>query len=96
MLLPEYVPRFLRDVKKLEKKKVDISQLVEVANLICQDDEQSIQILKQRHKMHNLDGNWDGARECHVANAGDWLVIWRVKGNVAYFLRTGTHDELFR
>ncbi|KXB81768.1 type II toxin-antitoxin system YafQ family toxin [Varibaculum cambriense] len=46
--------------------------------------------------MHKLSGQWGGSNECHVANAGDWLVIWRTCGQVAYFQRTGTHDELFR
>ena len=36
-------------------------------------------------------------RRCDaLTDAGDWLVIWRVVGGYAHFLRTGTHDELFR
>ncbi len=46
--------------------------------------------------MHKLKGKWMGALECRVAKAGDWLVIWRVVGGSVHFLRTGTHDELFR
>jgi hypothetical protein len=25
--------------------------------------------------MHKLSGKWEGSSECHVANAGDWLVV---------------------
>lgn len=32
----------------------------------------------------------------HVANAGDWLVIWSSNEKVAFFERTGSHDELFK
>ena len=53
-------------------------------------------MLRQRHNMHALSGAWQGSSECHVANAGDWLVIWADDGVTAYFQRTGSHDELFR
>lgn len=46
--------------------------------------------------MHDLKGSWAGSRKCHVANAGDWLVIWREGEGLAVFQRTGSHDELFR
>jgi len=46
--------------------------------------------------MHTLSGNWRVRYECHVANAGDWLVIWSSNDSVAFFERTGSHDELFR
>lgn len=46
--------------------------------------------------MHTLKGSWLGSHECHVANAGDWLLIWRSNEAVAAFQRTGSHDELFR
>lgn len=51
--------------------------------------------LRRRYRMHSLKGNWAGAKECHVANAGDWLLIWITSKTHAYFLRTGTHDDLF-
>ncbi len=46
--------------------------------------------------MHTLSGRWAGRNECHVANAGDWLLIWSSNAEVAFFERTGSHDELFR
>lgn len=46
--------------------------------------------------MHALKGAWAGSSECHVANAGDWLVIWKTGNGLAVIQRTGTHDELFK
>lgn len=46
--------------------------------------------------MHTLKGNWLGSHECHVANAGDWLLIWRANETVVAFQRTGSNVDLFR
>ena len=92
----EPLPSYIRDVKKLLRKHVDVADLNSVVNLIAENSPSSIEILEQRHRMHALKGPWQGHRECHVCNAGDWLLIWTVEAGVAYLERTGTHDELFR
>ena len=91
-----YTSRFERDVKSLVKMHCDLTPLYEVVDLIAEDSERSKAILRQRHNMHALKGAWLGSNECHVANAGDWLVIWRTGNGLAVFQRTGSHDELFR
>jgi mRNA interferase YafQ len=70
--------------------------LAEVIDLVAQNSDESMRILRQRHNMHALKGSWAGSNECHVANAGDWLVIWRTGNGLAVFQRTGSHDDLFR
>ena len=40
--------------------------------------------------MHDLKGEWSGSRKCHVANAGDWLVVWRDEDTFVIFQRTGS------
>ena len=96
-LTAKYAPAFSRDLKKKAvKRKWDLSELEAVIDLILENSAESIGILKQRHNMHKLSREWDGSSECHVANAGDWLVVWRTEGETAYFQRTGSHDELFR
>lgn len=93
----KFTQAFSRDLKrKALKRNWDLSELEKVVDLILDNTAESITTLKQRHNMHRLSGKWDGSNECHVANAGDWLVIWRTEGGVAYFQRTGSHDELFR
>ena len=96
MLAAQYASKFERDVKSLVRKRRDISKLREVVNLVLEDTDSSEEILRQRHNMHALKGAWAGSNECHVANAGDWLVIWKTGNGLAVFQRTGSHDELFR
>ena len=96
MLQIEYSPKFERDYKGLIKKHQKIELLDNVIRLIAQDDKVSKRELKQHHNMHKLLGKWAGSYECHVANVGDWLLVWRVSNGVAYMTRTGTHDEIFR
>lgn len=95
MLRADYSPQFERDAKRLARKHIDLEPLEEVIDLVLEDTLESRKVLKQRHKMHALKGVWAGSQECHVANAGDWLVIWRTGDGLAVFQRTGSHDELF-
>lgn len=96
-LRAKFTPAFSRDLKrKAARRNWDIDELEKVVELILDNTPESRMTLKQRHKMHSLSGKWGGSNECHVANAGDWLVIWRTNGGIAYFQRTGSHDELFR
>ncbi|WP_420329235.1 type II toxin-antitoxin system YafQ family toxin [Olsenella uli] len=52
-----------------------------------------MQTLKRCHDMHTLSGEWAGRRECHIANVGDWPVIWSCNDETAFFERTGSHKE---
>lgn len=37
---------------------------------------ESKETLRRRHRAHRLQGSdWDGAVECHVGNAGDWIAV---------------------
>ena len=93
----KFTPSFSRDLKKkAERRKWNLDELEAVINLVLENSPESIATLKQRHNMHRLSGQWAGSNECHVANAGDWLIIWQVHGDIAYFRRTGSHSELFR
>ena len=89
-------PQFSRELKKLRKKQVNLSALEEVVDLIIENSRSSQKELKRRHQMHKLKGDWKGSLECHVANVGDWLLVWCVKDGKAYLQRTGTHDEIFK
>jgi mRNA interferase YafQ len=95
-LQPDFTPAFSRDVKRLNRRHVDLAPLEEVIELVCRNDASALDELRRQHNMHTLRGNWLGSHECHIANAGDWLLIWRSNEAVAAFQRTGSHDELFR
>lgn len=94
-LRAQFSPTFKRDLKRLDRKHVDDAPLAEVIDLIIENSPASIAELKRRHRMHTLSGAWSGSKECHVCNAGDWLLVWRAEGDIALMQRTGTHDELF-
>lgn len=96
-LLADFTPTFGRDLKKKARRRGwDLAELQEVVDLVLENSVESLETLRRRHGMHALSGNWKGSRECHVANAGDWLVIWSDDGVTASFQRTGSHQELFR
>lgn len=96
MLRADYTPQFERDVKALLRKHVEMEPLKEVIRLVLTDSPEAREILRQRHNAHRLRGSWAGSNECHVANAGNWLVIWKTGNGMAVFQRTGTHAQLFR
>ena len=54
---------------------MNLKPLCEVIELVMRNDEESLEMLRSRHNMHLLSGNWAGHKECHVANAGDWLLF---------------------
>lgn len=96
MLKAKFPKQFQRDVKRLERRHVDLTELLNVINLILEDTAESKETLRRRHRAHRLQGSeWDGAIECHVGNAGDWLAVWIRDDGTAVFLRTGSHKELF-
>ncbi|HIW75809.1 MULTISPECIES: type II toxin-antitoxin system RelE/ParE family toxin [Gordonibacter] len=95
-LSARFTPQFKRDFKQLQKKHVDTAPLESVFALVLENSERSHNELVRRHNMHVLTGVWKGSYECHVANAGDWLLIWKTGEGLAVFQRTGSHDELFR
>lgn len=95
-LKAQFTPSFKRDLKRLDKKHIDDTPLVIVIDLIIENTPEALDELRRKHNMHTLTGNWAGSNECHVCNAGDWLLIWRAGEDIALMQRTGSHDELFR
>jgi mRNA interferase YafQ len=57
-------------------------------NLLAQN-----QHLLEKHKEHNLTGNWKDYKECHVKP--DWLLIYQLVTDKVVLTRTGSHSELF-
>ena len=96
-LTADFSAAFGRDLKKKASRRGwDLRQLEGVINLVPANSDASLEELRRRHNMHTLSGKRAGRSEYHVANAGDWLVIWSSNDDVAFFERTGSRDELFR
>ena len=82
--------RFVKDLKRVQKRGYDISLLADVIKKLADGEE-----LPQKNKDHALVGDFDGCRECHITP--DWLLIYEMdhESIVLYLTRTGTHSDLF-
>ena len=84
---------FTRDLKRMARRRVPLEPVEEVLDLIAENSEASLQVLKAHHRMHMLQG-YAAVYECHVGNAGDLLLMWHREGDAAYILRPGSHDQV--
>jgi mRNA interferase YafQ len=84
--------RFDRDVLKQIKRGKNIDNLVFITELITQEKWGVAE--RKKYRDHPLSGNWEGFRECHVAP--DWLLIYQINRNEVFYVRTGTHADLFK
>ena len=82
--------QFKKDYKLAMKSGYPIEELDRVIRLLAEDDP-----LPEKHKDHELSGNWRGFRECHIQP--DWLLVYRIYNNnlILSLARTGTHSDLF-
>jgi len=90
MLTIRYSTKFKKDYKLVKKRGYDIMLLAEVLDMLC-----SGQPLPSKYREHNLTGNYEGCRECHITP--DWLLIYELAADelILYLTRTGTHSDLF-
>lgn len=90
MLTIKYHTLFKKDFKRIKKRGYDILRLEKIVELLANEVP-----LPEQFKDHNLSGNYNGFRECHIAP--DWLLIYQVNNNelVLVLLRTGSHSDLF-
>ena len=90
MLTIRYSTRFKKDYKAVKKSGFNTKLLEEVLETLCAE-----QPLPQKYRDHNLSGNYEGHRECHITP--DWLLIYKVEHDelLLSLTRTGTHSDLF-
>jgi len=81
--------QFRRDVKLTQKRGKDTAPLRMVIETLTRG-----QTLSPEYRDHQLKGVFRDCRECHIE--ADWLLIYRIEGNVLQLVRTGTHSDLFR
>ena len=92
----EYAKAFAKDWERLSRSgRYDMHRLKEAMLLLIANDAP----LGPEWLDHPLKGDWQGYRECHIG--GDFLLIYDVdetsgNGGTIYFVRAGTHSELFR
>lgn len=88
MLNPVRTSAFKSDVKKQQKRGKDMSKLRTLITLLVNE-----QPLPAIYLDHPLTGDWKGYRDAHME--GDWILVYRVKGNDLQLARTGTHQDIF-
>lgn len=82
--------QFKKDYKRAMKRGLKIELLEKIVELLAMGE-----ALPEKNRDHELSGNWDGHRECHIQPG--WLLVYRIEDNVLVLTltRTGTHSDLF-
>lgn len=90
MLNIRYSARFKKDYKAVIKRGYNPQLMEDVLTILCSE-----QPLPSKYKDHNLSGNYEGYKECHITPA--WLLIYKVERDILTLTltRTGTHSDLF-
>ena len=73
----------------MEKRGNEIKKLRAVIEKLVNAEE-----LEARYKDHPLQGNYAGARDCHISP--NWVLIYAIVENELRLIRTGTHADLFK
>ena len=81
-----YTTQFKKDYKRIQKQKKDISKLRVVIEKLSTE-----QLLEPKYKDHQLSGNWEEHRDCHIEP--DLLLIYRIASDDLYLERTGSHPN---
>lgn len=89
MRRPAYSGQFKRDVKAARKRGKDMNKLKDLATLLLTGEP-----LPAAYQDHPLKGRWRSFRDTHIEP--DWLVIYKIDGDVVRFERTGRHADLFK
>ena len=65
-----------------------MAKLKEIMTLLIES-----QRLPEKHRDHPLSGDFVHYRECHIEP--DWLLVYKMTPAEVYFVRTGSHSDLF-
>ncbi len=88
MRQPSYSGQFRRDVKQAQKRGKDLDKLKTLLALLIEEKP-----LPRVYLDHPLKGNWRGFRDAHIEP--DWLLIYKISGDMVRLERTGRHSDLF-
>lgn len=89
MRIPVYTTRFKKDLKRMQARGGDVLNIKTVMQDLMEE-----KLLALKYRDHFLIGNFKDRRECHIEP--DWLLIYRLDGDMIIFERTGTHADLFK
>ena len=86
-----FTRQFKRDLKLAKKQGKDLNKLYDVIERLANDE-----VLEEKYRDHDLKGEYEGSRECHIEP--DWLLVYEIRDEVLVLMlyRLGTHPELFK
>ena len=84
-----YTTQFKKDYKRITKQNKNLSKLRAVIEKLVEG-----QVLEPKYRDHQLSGNWQGHRDCHIEP--DWILIYKITDDDLYLERTGSHSDLFK
>ncbi len=87
----QFTNQFKKDLKLAKKQNKNLDKLFEVINTLANGKK-----LDDKHRDHELSGNYKGTRECHIEP--NWLLVYEINDNLLILIlyRLGTHSELFK
>lgn len=90
MFRAEYTNQFKKDLKRVQRRNLDMERLKAIVFELCVPKK-----LPGSNRDHELVGVWKKHRECHIQP--DWLLIYyvNISTKTIHFVRTGTHADLF-
>ena len=82
--------KFEKDLKRVNRRGWKIASLTGIIKELAAGKK-----LLEKHREHDLVGNFTGLRECHIEP--DWLLIYEIdRDNLTlYLVRTGSHSDLY-
>ena len=85
-----FTSRFKKDVKLAKKQHRDLEAMYQVIEKLANGEK-----LDDKHRDHDLSGNYAGCRECHIEP--DWIMIYEIIDSVLVLslVRIGSHSDLF-
>jgi mRNA interferase YafQ len=84
----DFSGQFKRDVKQSQKRGKNMEKLKTLLGLLIEGEP-----LPAIYVDHPLKGGFKGYRDAHIEP--DWLLIYKITGEVVRFERTGRHTDLF-
>ena len=82
-----YTKAFRKELKLCQKQNRNINKLFDIVEKLS-----NRKPLLPSNKVHRLQGKYKNHWECHIEP--DWVLIWKVKGNVLSLERIGSHSKL--
>jgi len=83
-----YEKQFKKEFKRLQQTGRNLARFREAIQCLQEDIP-----LPEHYRDHQLGGNWNGFKECHLG--GDFLLIYRIQNDELMLVRIGSHSQLF-